>query len=59
MKLTKKLIITAGVFLQLAGSLYGSAAWQTAFLQFGGGNDVALDVAHALLESRDSIGLRP
>ena len=42
MKLTKKLAITAGLFLQIAGSLYGSAAWQDAFLAFGGGTDAAV-----------------
>ncbi|MBP6870162.1 hypothetical protein KBC04_04730 [Candidatus Babeliales bacterium] len=39
MNVTKKMMVIAGIFLQLAGSAYGSDAWQAAFLAFGGGSD--------------------
>lgn len=48
MKTTKNLVIMASIFLQFAGSLYGSSAWQAAFIRFGGNEDPAMAAANVL-----------
>ena len=60
MNLTKKMLLTAGVILQLTGSIYSSYNlnnWANAFLNFGGGTD-PVAAANYVISNQGKSGVR-